>query len=79
MRERGGRSKGIATSKTELAFGSFGLKAQTNAWITSRQIEASRRAMTANKNKHPRHQGRDAESDDTHKVAHLPNVQGETT
>lgn len=46
MRERGGRSKGIATSKTELAFGSFGLKAQTNAWITSRQIEASRRAMT---------------------------------
>ena len=46
MRERGGRSKGIATSMTELAFGSFGLKAQTNAWITSRQIEASRRAMT---------------------------------
>ena len=46
MRERGGRSKGVATSKTELAFGSFGLKAQDNSWITSRQIEAARRAMT---------------------------------
>lgn len=46
MRERGGRSKGIATSKIDLAFGNFGLKAQSNGWITSRQIEAARRAMT---------------------------------
>lgn len=37
---------GIATRRIELDFGSFGLKALENGWITSRQIEASRRAMT---------------------------------
>jgi len=31
---------------SELNFGSFGLKAQGTAWITSRQIEAARRTMT---------------------------------
>jgi len=31
---------------SELSFGSFGLKAQGAAWITSRQIEAARRTMT---------------------------------
>lgn len=35
-----------ATRKINLAFGSFGLKALEPAWITSRQIEAARRAMT---------------------------------
>ena len=39
MRERGGRSKGIATSKTELAFGSFGLKAAEIGRIKSNQID----------------------------------------
>jgi len=29
-----------------LAFGTFGLKAETAAWLTSRQIEAARRAIT---------------------------------
>ena len=29
-----------------VAFGSFGLKALENSWVTSRQIEAARRAMT---------------------------------
>ena len=29
-----------------VAFGSFGLKALENSWITSRQIESARRAMT---------------------------------
>ncbi len=29
-----------------VAFGSFGLKAMSNSWVTSRQIEAARRAMT---------------------------------
>ena len=29
-----------------VAFGSFGLKAMENSWVTSRQIEAARRAMT---------------------------------
>lgn len=29
-----------------IAFGSYGLKAMENSWVTSRQIEAARRAMT---------------------------------
>ncbi|NQV12366.1 50S ribosomal protein L16 [Candidatus Uhrbacteria bacterium] len=42
-----GRASGkrLATQKTQLAFGEFGLKAMTESWITSRQIEAARRAM----------------------------------
>jgi len=40
------RFSGIETRGTELAFGSFGLKAKNRAWITSRQIEAARRTMT---------------------------------
>jgi len=41
-----GRQKGKATSKTEIDFGSFGLKALETSWVTERQIEAARRAMT---------------------------------
>jgi large subunit ribosomal protein L16 len=41
-----GRSKGIETRGTELAFGAYGLKALEARWITARQIEAARRAMT---------------------------------
>lgn len=41
-----GRGKRLATRKTALSFGSFGLKALEEAWMTSRQIEAARRAMT---------------------------------
>lgn len=41
-----GRSKGIETRGTELAFGSFGLKAMEARWVDSKQIEAARRAMT---------------------------------
>lgn len=37
--------KQVATRGTELSFGSFGLKSTTYGWVTSRQIEASRRAM----------------------------------
>ncbi len=40
------RNNGNATRGTEIAFGSFGLKAETAERITSRQIEAARRAMT---------------------------------
>jgi len=36
----------VATTKSKVSFGSFGLKAMEGAWITSRQIEATRRAMT---------------------------------
>jgi len=42
---RKGRSKGIESRSTELAFGSYGLKSMGTKWITSRQIEAARRAI----------------------------------
>lgn len=41
-----GRSKGIETRGTELAFGAWGLKSLEACWVTARQIEAARRAMT---------------------------------
>ena len=41
-----GRVKGFAQRGHEIAFGSFGLKALEAGWITSRQIEATRIAMT---------------------------------
>lgn len=40
------RNKGVATTKTTLAYGPFGLKALEHGWLTSRQIEAARRAIT---------------------------------
>ncbi len=41
-----GRVKGIAQRGHTLSFGSFGIKALEPGWITSRQIEAARIAMT---------------------------------
>ena len=41
-----GRMTGSETRGTELEFGTYGLQACEPAWITSRQIEAARRAMT---------------------------------
>ena len=41
-----GVSRGYEPRGTELAFGSYGLKSLESPWITSRQIEAARRAMT---------------------------------
>ncbi|MFZ2804581.1 MAG: 50S ribosomal protein L16 [Patescibacteria group bacterium] len=43
-----GRARNIrkATDKIELAFGSYGLKATSPAWISSQQIEAVRRVLT---------------------------------
>ncbi len=38
--------KGLASRGTELSFGSFGVKSLEAAWITSRQIEAARIAVT---------------------------------
>lgn len=38
--------KGLATRGSTINFGDFALQAQEPSWITSRQIEASRRAMT---------------------------------
>jgi len=40
-----GRSKGVDTRGTSLVFGSFGLKSLETRWISSRQIEAARRAV----------------------------------
>ena len=42
---RKGRSKGIETRATQLVFGSFGLKSLETKWISTRQIEAARRAI----------------------------------
>ena len=38
--------KGLATRGAELSFGSFGVKSLEAAWITSRQIESARIAVT---------------------------------
>jgi large subunit ribosomal protein L16 len=40
------RGKGVATRGTSLSFGSYGIKSLGHGWLTSRQIEAARRAMT---------------------------------
>ncbi len=41
-----GRMRGNDSRGTEISFGSFALKSMGTGWITSRQIEAARRAMT---------------------------------
>ncbi|RKD18298.1 50S ribosomal protein L16 [Pelobium manganitolerans] len=41
-----GRMKGLASRGAELSFGSFGIKSLEESWITSRQIEAARIAVT---------------------------------
>jgi len=41
-----GRMKGKATQGNRISFGEFGIIAMEPSWITSRQIEASRIAMT---------------------------------
>jgi len=48
-----GRSRRTPTRGTEVSFGDFGLQATEPGWLTSRQIEAARIAMT-------RHMKRDA-------------------
>ena len=45
-RPQKGRSKGNAQRGNQLAFGSFGIKSLGTHWITGRQIEAARIAMT---------------------------------
>jgi large subunit ribosomal protein L16 len=41
-----GRRAGMSKGQTEVQFGDYGLKATEAAWITNRQIEAARIAMT---------------------------------
>lgn len=40
------RNRGIASRTTTVAFGSYGFRAETHGWISSRQIEAARRVLT---------------------------------
>ena len=49
-----GRMKGRASRGTEVTFGDFGLQALEPSWITSRQIEAARRAIV----RHVRRRGK---------------------
>ena len=48
-----GKLKGNAQRGNQLSFGSFGIKCLETAWITGRQIEAARVAVT----RHMQHQG----------------------
>ena len=41
-----GRRTGIATQGATVAFGDYGLQAMEACWMSNRQIEAARRAMT---------------------------------
>ncbi len=41
-----GRMRGIATRGNQVSFGHYGLQATEAGWVTNRQIEASRVAMT---------------------------------
>jgi large subunit ribosomal protein L16 len=45
-KQQRGRMRGQATRGNEINFGDFALQALEPSWITSRQIEAARRAMT---------------------------------
>ncbi|TSA23724.1 MAG: 50S ribosomal protein L16 [Bacteroidetes bacterium] len=45
-KQQKGKMKGNAQRGHELAFGSFGIKTLEQAWITGRQIEAARQAIT---------------------------------
>src|SRR6186997_3637763 len=45
-KQQKGRVKGMATRGHSIAFGSFALKALEGGWITARQLEAARIAVT---------------------------------
>ncbi len=47
-----GRMKGHATRGAEVTFGEYGLQALECAWITSRQIEATRRVIVRQTRRH---------------------------
>ena len=52
-RRQKGKMKGNAQRGNQLAFGSFGIKTLEQSWITGRQIEAARQAVT----RHMKRQG----------------------
>ncbi len=45
-KQQKGRMKGNAHRGAQLAFGSYGIKTMEEAWLTGRQIEAARQAVT---------------------------------
>ena len=45
-KDQRGRRRGTSTGQTEVHFGDYGIKSLENGWITNRQIEAARIAMT---------------------------------
>ena len=45
-KQQRGRMRGVSKGGTELAFGEYGIQALEPGWITARQIEAARIAMT---------------------------------
>ena len=53
-KQQKGKNKGLAYKGSKIAFGSFALKTTENAFITNRQIEAARIAMT----RHMQRQGK---------------------
>jgi len=52
-KQQKGNLKGIAHSGSDVSFGDFGLQVTEGGWITARQIEAARMAIT----RHVRRQG----------------------
>jgi large subunit ribosomal protein L16 len=45
-KQQRGRRRGYAKGQTSVQFGDYGIKALDNGWVTNRQIEAARIAMT---------------------------------
>ena len=45
-KQQRGRRRGKAQRGSSISFGDYGLKSMESAWVTARQIEASRVAMT---------------------------------
>ncbi|MBI4097777.1 MAG: 50S ribosomal protein L16 [Candidatus Levybacteria bacterium] len=41
-----GKLSGVASAGTRISFGEYGLIAEATGWVTARQIEAARRAIT---------------------------------
>lgn len=45
-KQQRGKRRGLAYRGSEIVFGKYALKAQGNGWVSARQIEAGRRAIT---------------------------------
>ncbi|MEM1090024.1 MAG: 50S ribosomal protein L16 [Pseudomonadota bacterium] len=45
-KQQKGRNRGLSHRGSEVSFGEFGIKATTRGFVTARQIEAARRAIT---------------------------------